>query len=197
MSGALIGEVLGAVLGGSRGGLGGALEGDLGGALGGMLGGGTGSTLGGVLGGLLAGRGSTQEGESQSGGNLGSGMLVAVLLPVVMRWIQQNGGVGALVDRFRQQGFGQHADSWVSTGDNQPVDADAVRQVIGSDQISNMARQAGVSEDEVANGLTHILPQVVDKLSPHGELPPGADDALGGALAQLESTFSRATSGLR
>jgi uncharacterized protein YidB (DUF937 family) len=197
MSGALIGEVLGAVLGGSRGGLGGALEGGLGGALGGMLGGGTGGALGGVLGGMFAGRGASTQDESSNRGGMGSGMLVAVLLPLAMRWVQQNGGVGALVDRLRGQGLGAHADSWLSTGANQPIDADAVRQAVGPDEISQMAQRAGVSEEEVADGLTHILPQVVDKLSPQGALPVDADDALGGALSQLEWAFSQATSRMR
>lgn len=86
MSDSALGEIIDAVLGGSRGGLGGAVEGGLGGALGGMLGGGTGSALGGVLGGLAAGR-SPQAGTSGPGG----GMMLAMLLPLAMGWVQRNG----------------------------------------------------------------------------------------------------------
>jgi uncharacterized protein YidB (DUF937 family) len=73
------------------------------------------------------------------------------------------------------------ASSWVSTGENQPLSADEVKEVVGEDQVRAAAAQAGVSEDEAAGGLAELLPQIVDKASPDGQLmdEKSLDDALG------------------
>ena len=158
----------------------------LGSALGGNSGG-----LGGVLGNVLGG-GSQSVGDSNDDSPLaGKGALLAMLLPLAIQLIQRNGGVGGLMDQFRQAGHGQQVASWVSTGENEPVDPQAVGEVLGLDELSQLSQRLGVSSDQVASGLAQILPQVVNQLSPAGEVPPEADDVLSSALSSLTRNFGR------
>ena len=82
------------------------------------------------------------------------------------------GGLGGLLEQFTQRGYGRQAQSWVSTGQNEAIDPDALAQVFGNDRIAQIAAQAGVSEDEARGGLAELLPDVVDHFTPDGTLPP-------------------------
>ena len=147
----------------------------LGGGLGGIA---LGSVLGGMMsrrGGLAAGRGS---------GNRTA--LMMMLLPLAMRWVQRNGGMGAVLKRFQQQGYGQQAKSWMDTGDNQPLDEQAVEKVVGQDEIAQMAERLGVPREQVAQAFAEIMPEMVDKLTPQGELPAHADEVLDEGRKTLE-----------
>jgi uncharacterized protein YidB (DUF937 family) len=73
--------------------------------------------------------------------------------------------------------------SWISTGQNLPIDASHIEQVLGSGQLQALARRAGISSQDVAGGLASILPQLVDQLSPNVSLPRG--DALAQAMSLL------------
>jgi uncharacterized protein YidB (DUF937 family) len=185
MANPLIGEILESVLRGNAN----ASGGGLGGMLGGLA---SGGGLGSVLGGMFGGAASPDERAQQQGGSH-RGMLVTLLLPLVMQWVQRNGGIGALLQRMRQQGYGQQADSWVSTGHNQGIDENAVRDVVGSDELSQLSQKLGLSEQDVAHGFSQILPEVVDKLSPQGHVPPQADAELGQGLSTLQDALSQAT----
>ncbi|MBC7601117.1 MAG: DUF937 domain-containing protein [Ramlibacter sp.] len=172
-------QILSSVLGG---GAGGASSGGLGGGLGGL-----GGMLGSVLGG--ANRDEEQSGGSALGGK--GGMLVAMLLPLAMQWVQRNGGIGGVLDKFREQGHGQQVASWVSTGENEAIGAQAVEDVVGADELSRMSQQLGVSTEDVASGFANILPQVVNHLTPAGDVPDDADNTLGSALQQLSQLTGR------
>ena len=161
-----------------------------------------GQILGGIFANAMRGRGRGRGGPfggGVGGAGLGGlaggkrGMLLAMLLPFAMQWVQRNGGLGAVLDRFKQKGYRQQADSWVSTGANQSLQAEAVDNVIGRDELSRLARQLGVPEQEVADGLAEILPEMVDQLSPEGQVPPEADDALDGGLSEIEKELSHLT----
>ncbi len=148
--------------------------------------------LGGVLGNVFGG-GADQQGADIGGGSPrgGRGGLLAMLLPLAMQWVQRNGGIRAVLDRFQQRGYAQQAASWVSTGENQPLDARAVNAVVGSDELSRLSQQLGVPDQQVANGLADILPEVVNHLSPAGDVPPDADDVLNSGLAAVERLFGQ------
>jgi uncharacterized protein YidB (DUF937 family) len=182
MASDFLSQVLGSVLGGAAGQQG--LPGGLGGL--GNLGG-----LGGMLGNVLGGNSGGADAGGQTAPSGGKGAMLAMLLPLAMEMIQRNGGVGAMLDKFRQQGLGQQVNSWVSTGSNQPVSADAVTNAVGSDEIASMAQQLGVPEDQVAGGLAHILPHVVNHLTPDGNVSPDADDTLSAGLSKLTQMFGR------
>lgn len=98
------------------------------------------------------------------------------------------GGLGALVQQFQQGGLGDLVGSWIGTGQNLPISAEQLQGVIGSEQIAAFAQQFGLSQGDAASKLSELMPQVVDRLTPGGELP-GAD-ALGDMGSLLER-FSR------
>ena len=80
------------------------------------------------------------------------------------------GGLGSLIDSFRKNGLGQKADSWVSTGTNETVTAPEVEAGIGGDLIDGLAKQTGLSREELLKRLATVLPDVVDKMTPSGRL---------------------------
>lgn len=105
----------------------------------------------------------------QGGGNSG-------LVDVVMQLIyNQPGGLGGLVQSFQQGGLAEVVNSWVSTGQNMPVSAEQLQAVLGGGQLQNIAAQLGVSSEQASGSLAELLPQVVDKLTPDGQLPQGGD----------------------
>ncbi len=83
----------------------------------------------------------------------------------------ETGGLQGLLKSFQEKGLGEIAASWVSTGQNQPITAAQIQQVIGSERLASIAQQFGLSPDTVVAGLTEMLPHVIDHLSPNGQLP--------------------------
>ena len=104
----------------------------------------TGGGLGNILGGLLAGGGA--------GGAL-------------------SGGLGDLLKQFQQSGHGEAANSWVGTGPNKTIAPGDLANALGADQLDQLSSQSGLSRDELLQGLSQYLPQVVDHLTPEGRLP--------------------------
>ena len=85
------------------------------------------------------------------------------------------GRLGELVDRFRQNGHAETADSWVSTGPNKPITPPQVEQAIGPDVLDSLSRQTGLSREELLARLSRELPTAVDRYTPQGFLPTEAD----------------------
>ena len=98
------------------------------------------------------------------------------------------GGLSGLLEQFRSAGLGQQADSWVSTGQNMPVSGDQVSSVLGQGQMQNMGQRLGLPPGAVAGALAMILPMVIDKLTPNGQVPHQQAD-LSSTLASLKSAF--------
>jgi len=82
-----------------------------------------------------------------------------------------SGGLGDLLERFRQNGQGEAADSWVETGPNKPLGPGQLEQAIGPDVLNTLSQQTGLSREEVLSRLTRELPAAVDKFTPQGRLP--------------------------
>jgi uncharacterized protein YidB (DUF937 family) len=95
------------------------------------------------------------------------------------------GGLGGLLEQLQQTGFGEQADSWVARGANKPIPPDAMTQIFGPDGLEQISRQAGISQDEASRGLSQLLPEVVDRMTPDGNVP---DD---GTLANSVDDFAR------
>jgi uncharacterized protein YidB (DUF937 family) len=114
----------------------------------GGMGGGFGDLLKGPLGGLLA------------GGAAGSVI---------------SGGLGDLLKQLQQGGHGETANSWVGSGANKPIAPSDLANALGADQINALASQSGLSRDELLQGLSKYLPQVIDHLTPDGRLPTDAE----------------------
>lgn len=86
-----------------------------------------------------------------------------------------SGGLGELVDRFKQNGHGNIADSWVSTGPNKQITPPQLEQAIGPDVLDALTKQTGLSREELLQRLSRNLPEAVDKYTPQGRLPSAAD----------------------
>lgn len=114
-------------------------------------------------------------GLSGSGGGNQAALLQAVMGLIGGQGSQgaQGGGLGALVSAFQSQGLGDVVNSWVGTGQNMPISPDQLHKVLGAGQVSNFASQAGVTPDAAGALLAQLLPQVVDKLTPGGQMPAG------------------------
>jgi uncharacterized protein YidB (DUF937 family) len=82
-----------------------------------------------------------------------------------------SGGLGDLLNQFQQKGLGDQADSWVSNGPNKQIAPGDLANALGSDQISQLASQSGLSREELLQGLSKYLPDVVNHLTPDGRLP--------------------------
>lgn len=106
----------------------------------------------------------------QSGGN-------NALMDIVMQLVNnpQAGGLAGLVKSFQQGGLGDVVNSWVSSGQNLPISAEQLQSVLGGGALQNIAAQLGVSPEQASGSLADLLPQVVDKLTPGGQLPEGGD----------------------
>jgi len=83
----------------------------------------------------------------------------------------QAGGLTGLIDRFRQGGLGHVADSWVSTGPNQPIAPHQLERVFGGEQVEAMAQQSGMDRGQFLSELSQALPPVVDRMTPNGRIP--------------------------
>ena len=146
--------------------------GGLGGILGGLFGGGaTPASTGGGLGGLLGGGAGAGGGL---GALLGGGGLGGLL-----------GGLGGMLGGMRDKGLGQHVDSWVSPGANQPVSAREIESAFDPQELDEAARRAGTDKESLLNELSRLLPQFVDRATPRGQVPQREEDLGGGGFGGL------------
>jgi uncharacterized protein YidB (DUF937 family) len=157
--------------------------GGLGDLLGGLVGGAGGPGSGGgglddLLGGVLGGGGGTAGAKS---GGINTGALIGALAPIVIGMVK-SGGLQKMMSGFQQQGIGKQADSWVSTGPNEAVSGSEMRVGLGDGEVRQFAQAAGIPEDEAADVLAAVVPQVVDGLTPNGQLP--SDEELEARLRQ-------------
>jgi uncharacterized protein YidB (DUF937 family) len=97
-----------------------------------------------------------------------------------------DGGLGGLVGAFEKAGLGEVAQSWVSGGGNLPVSADQIQAVLGSGVVAQFAQKLGIDPQQAAGHLAELLPQVVDHLTPNGQIPDGALGALEGLLDKFK-----------
>lgn len=85
----------------------------------------------------------------------------------------ESGGISGLVQQFTAQGLGHLVNSWISTGQNLPISPEQLQGVLGSARVQAIAAKAGVSPEVAKTGLAQMLPQLVDHLTPNGEVPQG------------------------
>lgn len=144
--------------------------------------------LGGVVGSALNQGGAPGAGNplgellNTLGGGQGQG---SNLLAAAMSLLQQNGGLSGVLDNFRQSGMASHADSWVSTGANMPISPDQLQQVFGSSAIGNIASQLGVSHGQAGSAMAQILPELINQLTPQGQIPTDHGDLISKGLSML------------
>jgi uncharacterized protein YidB (DUF937 family) len=86
-----------------------------------------------------------------------------------------SGGLGELMERFKQSGQGDTAESWVNTGPNKPCTTAQLERAIGPEVLDTLSKQLGLSRDQLVTRLCRELPEAVDKYTPQGRLPVEAD----------------------
>jgi uncharacterized protein YidB (DUF937 family) len=84
-------------------------------------------------------------------------------------------GLSRLLDQFKGAGMGDKAESWVSSGENQPLDPDEVEKAIGSERLAQMSKQTGESVGALKTDLSKMIPDAVNKLTPDGKMPNPGD----------------------
>lgn len=127
--------------------------------------------LGSIFGGLAG------HNQAQSGNLL--------LLQLALSLLQKNGGLEGVLSRFRQNGLGQQADSWVSTGQNMNVSTNELQQVFGSSTFRDLASQLGMPDEQVGSTMAQVLPELINRLTPQGNVPDNGDDEITQGLSML------------
>src|SRR6185295_1250524 len=100
------------------------------------------------------------------GGIVGAGMV-----SVVSGILDQHGGLQGVIGQFERNGLGPTVKSWVGTGPNQPISPEDVHKALGPELLQQLAAKSGLSVQELAQKLSQVLPQAVDKMTPDGAIP--------------------------
>ncbi|HSD39318.1 MAG TPA: YidB family protein [Rhodocyclaceae bacterium] len=116
------------------------------------------------------------------------------LIQIAGSLLQQQGGVAGLLDKFNSAGLGEQISSWISTGQNLPVDGTQISEALGHGTIADIAGKLGLPSDQVSGGLAQMLPQLIDKITPNGSTG-GSNELLEQGLSALGSMFGQARVG--
>ena len=105
----------------------------------------------------------------------GAGSEHGGLMDVVAGMINnpETGGIGGLINSFKEKGMEDSIASWIGTGQNLPISAEQIQSVLGSEQVQAIAQKLGISTGDASSGLASLLPQLIDKLTPNGQVPEG------------------------
>ena len=122
---------------------------------------------------MLRGSGQNKPGAEGQGGI--GGVLAQLGLGGASAGGILGGGLDELMERFKQSGQSETAQSWVNTGPNKPCTADQLEQAIGPEVLDTLSKQTGLSRDELVTRLCRELPDAVDKYTPQGRLPTDAE----------------------
>ncbi|MCX7213820.1 MAG: YidB family protein [Burkholderiales bacterium] len=95
------------------------------------------------------------------------------------------GGLGGLINAFQRNGMGDQMQSWIGTGQNMPISPDQLQQVLGQGTLGQIAQQLGLSPQASASGLSELLPQLIDRLTPNGQAPQGDLGDVADIMARL------------
>jgi uncharacterized protein YidB (DUF937 family) len=108
------------------------------------------------------------------------GDLAKVLMPILVSLLA-GGGLSKILDKMKEMGLGEQADSWVGGGPNKEISAADAKKVVGEAKVSEIAGKVGLSEDQAAALIAKALPEAVDQASPKGKKPEPAevDDEVG------------------
>lgn len=132
-----------------------------------------------ILGGLTGGRGT------------GTGVGGSLLLQLALMMLQKNGGLDGVLGKFRQAGMGAQADSWVSNGQNMNVSPDELQQIFGSGSINDVASQLGMSQNQAGSAMSQMLPELINQLTPQGQVTSESDNSIAEALESLAQSPGR------
>jgi len=124
--------------------------------------------------------GQSNTGTSNTGGN----PLVSALMSILAN--QSQGVLSGLIQKFAGSGLEDLVNSWISTGQNKSITPQQVQQGLGDDTINQLSQRTGMGHEEVKSQLTQVLPQVIDRLTPNGQVPP-QNDIMSKGMEMLKS----------
>ncbi len=127
--------------------------------------------IGSALQGMMGG------GQAQGGGNV---------MGFVLQLLSKPGALQSILQQFQNAGFAEQAKSWVGTGQNMPISPQDLMKVFGQGQMQDWGKQLGVQPEQAASGLSSMLPEVINQLTPKGQVgQPSEIDALLGGLRKM------------
>jgi uncharacterized protein YidB (DUF937 family) len=135
--------------------------------------------IGSVIGNMMGGAGPA------AGAAPGAGAGANPLLNIAFQLMQQQGGLQGLLGALNQGGMAQQAASWVGTGQNQGVSGDMLKSVLGSGVLGNLGAQHGMDANQVSSGLASMLPELINQMTPKGDVPHNANDMISQAMGML------------
>lgn len=110
----------------------------------------------------------------------------SAIAKVAIKMLNKNGGLCGLLEKFHQAGLSDVADSWVSQDKNKAISADQISMVLGSDLLSAMAEQLGIDAGVIASQIAQYLPEIVNNVTPNGQVDHKADALLSTILGMLK-----------
>ncbi|MGH3274657.1 MAG: YidB family protein [Streptosporangiaceae bacterium] len=105
--------------------------------------------------------------------------------------LSENGGLQGLMAKMTGSGAGPEVQSWVGSGQNMPVSGDKVQQALEPDSLNKIARTAGTTPEKISEQVAQILPEVVDKATPEGQVPKQGEDPLTKGIDAIKSMFAK------
>jgi uncharacterized protein YidB (DUF937 family) len=81
------------------------------------------------------------------------------------------GGLQGIVQTLNNKGMGPQVQSWIGSGQNQPISGSDIQRVVDPAKLQQMAQQQGMSTDEFSGHVAQALPDMVDQATPEGMVP--------------------------
>ena len=133
--------------------------------------GGLGGILGSVLGHLSGQQNQQQTQQRSNVGSSNTKTLLIAVLPLVLAWIQKQGGIQGALDKLKGMGLSSQVDDWVSTepGENASVDQQQVQGLFDEQEVEQVAQETQVPTQDIYGAISKVLPQIIDSLTPQGE----------------------------
>ena len=98
-------------------------------------------------------------------------------------------GIQGVVTQMTSAGLGQHVQSWIGMGDNMPISGQQLQQAMDPAALQRMSQQTGMPADQIADHVAQVLPQIIDKATPDGQMP--SSDPLSHGASALKGMFTR------
>ncbi|PPC81220.1 MAG: hypothetical protein CTY38_09400 [Methylotenera sp.] len=117
-------------------------------------------------------------------GNVGGDK--GAMLQIAMDLFKQNGGLEGILAKFNEAGFAEQAASWVSQGNNLPISAEQIIEVLGRDSIAGIGQKLTMSPSDISVKIAEYLPQAIDKMTPNGKLEGNSGNLMAAMMSMLK-----------
>lgn len=89
----------------------------------------------------------------------------------LQKLITSSGGLQGMTSKLTNSGLGHQVQSWIGTGENQPVSGQQVQQAMDPNDVHQMAKNAGMSDQEACDQVAKAMPEMVNHATPEGQIP--------------------------